>query len=99
VSLIAFAVGVVVTFGASGTASATSVSALLVAEILALFAFMRLTRDEQKREELQIPDSRDVAYDLAIQEAAAKRKLRREMKEVEKENKKANSLMRQAFKK
>lgn len=40
----------------------TVTSSLLVAAVIALFAFVRATREELLREELKIPDLRDIRY-------------------------------------
>lgn len=51
----------------------TFVSSIFVAVVIALFAFMRTTRDEARREEFDIPDTRDTRYEAHRQRIAAER--------------------------
>lgn len=68
----------------------TPVSCLLAALVLALVAFIRTTRAEAQREELNIPDSRDIRYEQQVkrlEEARAeaqRRKTERKKKQSEK---------------
>lgn len=56
----------------------TSFSGVVFAVVIALFAFMRLTRKEEHREELGIPDARDIQYRKKSKELARKRELEEE---------------------
>lgn len=53
----------------------TLTASLFVAIIIALFAFMRLTRNEMLLEELEIPDARDIRYNKHKETLEKQRKL------------------------
>lgn len=62
ISLIIGAVLVVLIYATGQRIGYTLVSSILVAVVIALFAFMRRTRDERVREDFAIPDSRDTRF-------------------------------------
>lgn len=67
----------------------TPLSSLFAALVIALVAFIRTTKDEAQREELNIPDSRDIRYNQQIkrlEEARAeaqRRKAERKKRQAE----------------
>lgn len=72
----------------------TPVSCLFAAIAVALVAFIRTTRDEAKREELEIPDARDIRYEQQMKRleevrAEAQRK-KAERKKEQEEKQRAN---------
>lgn len=66
----------------------TFVSSIFVAVVIALFAFMRTTRDEARREEFDIPDTRDTRYESHRQRIAAERLEAQRAREKKKKEKK-----------
>jgi hypothetical protein len=52
----------------------TLISSLFVAVVIALFAFMRTTREENQREAFGIPDIRDTRFEQERRKAADKRR-------------------------
>lgn len=69
----------------------TALSSLIGAGILAVMAFIRVTSAEYKRQQLGIPDARDVKYDyherLYLEKKAQERADRQEAKKKKKESK------------
>lgn len=55
----------------------TLISSITVSMVIALFAFIRTTREEANREEFNIPDARDTTYQRRAQEAEAAREAAR----------------------
>lgn len=75
ISAIIAAVIFVLIYGTGFSIAYTLVSACFVALIFSLLVFMRATREEQTREKLGVPDTRDLQYDAykrKLQEARAK---------------------------
>lgn len=72
ISIVVVAILLVMAQGVSRNAGYTLASSLLGAILISLLAFIRTSKEESAREELDIPDSRDVVYD------AQKRKFERE---------------------
>lgn len=68
----------------------TFISSLFVAAAIAIFAFLRTTRDEAVREEFNIPDSRDTNYETHRKKLAADRLEAQRRREAEKKNRKSN---------
>jgi hypothetical protein len=65
----------------------TFISSIFVAVIIAIFAFLRTTRDESKREEFNIPDARDTNYEIHRRRLAAERLEAQRRRAEEKKNK------------
>jgi len=63
ISAIVAAIGFIAVYANGYRIGYTLVSSLFVVLIIALFAYMRTTRDEAQREEFNIPDPRDTQYD------------------------------------
>lgn len=70
----------VLIYGNSYRIGYTLIASMIVACIIALLAFVRVTKDENVREQLNIPDSRDVAYNVKRAEWEQARRDRREEK-------------------
>lgn len=62
----------------------TALASLFVALVIALFAFMRTTREETKREELNLPDSRDTRYEQQMKKLEKARQESIRQKELRK---------------
>jgi len=86
ISLIIGAILIVSIYATGFTPAYTTFSAFIVALIIALFAFMRTTNSEQRREEYNIPDSRDLRYEARKKEI----ELAREIAEKEEKERKKN---------
>lgn len=91
ISAIAAAIGLVLVYASGESPVYTIFSGFLLALGLGLLAFMRRTTQEMKRENLGIPDARDVSYDAEMRrlqdsrkkimaDRAAKREAKREGK-------------------
>jgi hypothetical protein len=70
----------------------TFVSSLFAAAVIAIFAFMRTTREESRREEFNIPDTRDTKYESHRRKLAAERAAAIKQREAEKKAKKMKNL-------
>lgn len=68
----------------------TLISSLFVTIIIAIFAFIRTTQEEARREEFDIPDSRDTQYEAQRKKIAAARQEAQLRREREKRAKKIN---------
>lgn len=73
---------VVIAYASSGTILNTVITAGILATILGLLAFMRLTHKEKIEEKYDIPDARDIDYNRRLKE------LKEERKRIEEEEKK-----------
>lgn len=69
----------------------TFVSSLFVAAVIAIFAFMRTTREEANREEFDIPDVRDTHYETHRRKLAADRVEAQRLRDKQKQDKKNKS--------
>lgn len=69
----------------------TLVSSLFVSVIIGIFAFLRTTRDEARREEFNIPDTRDTNYETHRRKLAADRVEAQRRREAEKKNRKTKN--------
>lgn len=92
ISAIAAAFAIVFVYANGYRIGYTLVSSLFVAFAIAVFAFLRTTRDEAKREEFNIPDTRDTSYEthrrkLAADRAEAQRRRAEEKKKRKTSNK------------
>ena len=65
----------------------TLTSSIIGAVIVALFAFVRTTREESKRVKLGIPDARDVAYDARRRQYERDLQAKKDAKERKKKEK------------
>lgn len=63
----------VLVYGAGHSLFYTLVSSVFVSIAIALFAFIRPSREESLREELEIPDARDLRYDERLEKIKADR--------------------------
>lgn len=63
----------VLVYGAGYSIFYTLVSSVFVSMGIALFAFIRPSREESLREELEIPDARDLRYDERLAKVKAER--------------------------
>lgn len=66
----------------------TFVSSLIMAIVIALFAFMRKTKEEKVRADLGIPDERDVEYSRLVKELEKDQEQQRRIKTQKKSQKK-----------
>lgn len=70
----------------------TPISSLLAAVVIGLIAFIRTTTEEAQREELNIPDSRDIRYEQQVKKLeqaraeAQRKKAERKKKQSEKDS-------------
>lgn len=74
ISAIIASVGFVLVYASGESPVFTLFSSMLLAMGLGLFAFMRKTSQELKREKLGIPDARDVSYDSEVRKLQESRK-------------------------
>lgn len=88
ISAIAAAFAIVFVYANGYRIGYTLVSSLFVAVVIAIFAFLRTTRDEAKREEFNIPDSRDTNYETHRKKLAADRIEAQRRREEDKKNRK-----------
>lgn len=70
----------------------TLVSSIFVSIVIALFAFMRTTKEESAREEFNIPDVRDVRYNAHMQKLSEQRETV-EKERLKKKQSKRNKLL------
>lgn len=70
----------------------TAIAAVFVAMVIGLFAFIRTTKDEANREELNIPDSRDTKYEDNLRKLEKQREEKRKKKEAARKEVKPNRL-------
>jgi amino acid transporter len=91
ISAIAAAFAIVFVYANGYRIGYTLVSSLFVAVIIAIFAFLRTTRDEAKREEFNIPDTRDTNYETHRRKLAADRVAAQRRREEEKKKRKTKS--------
>lgn len=73
----------------------TFVSALFVAIVIGIFAFIRTTREEARREEFDIPDTRDTQYEVQRRKIAAARAEAQARRQREKKAHKGSSKKKQ----
>lgn len=78
ISLIVGAFLVVVMYSSGFRIGYTLTAGTVVAIVIALFAFMRTTREEAARESMNIPDSRDIRYKRQMKERERVREERKE---------------------
>lgn len=78
IAAIAAAFLFVLVYGAGYSIFYTFVSSVFVAIAIALFAFIRPSREESLREELEIPDARDLKYDDRLAKVKAERERAKE---------------------
>lgn len=91
ISAIAAAFAIVFVYANGYRIGYTLVSSLFVSVIIAIFAFLRTTRDEAKREEFNIPDTRDTNYETHRRKLAADRVAAQRRREEEKKKRKSSS--------
>jgi len=87
ISAIVAALGLVLVYGSSESPVFTIFSSFLLAVGLGLLAFIRKTSQEIKRENLGIPDARDVSYDSEVRKLQDKRRRITEQRTARKEAK------------
>lgn len=87
ISAVVGAVMIVLVYANGFRIGYTAVSSLFVAVALALLTFMRTTNDENTREKLNLPDSRDLKYQQHMEKLADQRAAREERKRREKQQK------------
>lgn len=87
ISIIAAAVMFVGIYANGFRIGYTIIASIFVALTIALFAFMRTTRDESKREELNLPDSRDTRYEQQMKKLEKARLESVKQKELRKKEK------------
>lgn len=68
----------------------TIIASVFVALTIALFAFMRTTREESRREELNLPDSRDTRYERQMKKLEKARLESVRQKELRKKERREN---------
>lgn len=88
ISAIAAAFAIVFVYANGYRIGYTLISSLFVAVVIAIFAFLRTTRDEAKREEFNIPDSRDTNYETHRKKLAADRIEAQRRREEDKKSRK-----------
>lgn len=66
----------------------TLVSSTIIAVVIALFAFMRKTKDEKIRSELGVPDERDIEYKKLVEELEEEQKRSKQISLQKKSKKK-----------
>lgn len=91
ISSIAAAFAIVFVYANGYRIGYTLVSSLFVSVVIAIFAFLRTTRDEAKREEFNIPDTRDTNYETHRRKLAADRVAAQRRREEEKKKRKTSS--------
>jgi pimeloyl-ACP methyl ester carboxylesterase len=91
ISAIAAAFAIVFVYANGYRIGYTLVSSLFVSVVIAIFAFLRTTQDEAKREEFNIPDSRDTNYETHRRKLAADRLAAQKRREEEKKNRKTKN--------
>lgn len=90
ISAIAAAVGFIAVYANGYRVGYTLVSSLFVVLIIALFAYMRTTREESQREDFNIPDPRDTQYESFRKQMEESRYQKSLQKKREKEERKQN---------
>lgn len=75
IAIVIGALLLVVMYGNTNHAGYTFTSSLIAVAVIALLAFMRTTRDEMMREELEIPDSRDINYKKRLADRQEQRRI------------------------
>lgn len=88
ISALIGALGFVILYAHGMQPGYTFVTALFVIMVIGLFTYMRPTRDEARREKLNIPDARDLKYESLKTRIAEEQAQKQRMKELRKSEKK-----------
>lgn len=94
VGITGLALVLVIFLGNGYSPAYTTISGILMASTLFLFSFILKTQVEIEREEMGIPDPRDVLLQKKIEEAKAKANGEEEIKEVTGEDKKRRGIFK-----
>lgn len=92
VSAVVAAIMVVVLYANGYRIGYTIISSIFVVIVIALFAFMRTTKDEAAREELNIPDVRDTRFERELRLREEARQAAQRAKERNRENRRRERL-------
>lgn len=89
ISMIVAAILFVIMYANGTGIGYTALSSFIVMIVIALFAFMRLTKEEEEREKYDLPDARDVQYESRLKQLEENRRKaaqnKKERKEAEKQ--------------
>lgn len=89
ISLIVAAFLVVLMYALKFQIGYTLIASAIIIAVIGLFAFMRLTTDEQRREDYDLPDPRDYEYLSKMREFKEEQERKREERERKKAEKRA----------